>query len=48
VYNAHLNFLIENWYMYPNKNITSRNTELKLAVLKLNTTFMLSMWSLML
>jgi len=27
--------------MYPNKNITSENTELKQAILKLNTTFML-------
>jgi len=35
-----LNFLIENRYMYPNKNVTSKNTELKQAMLKLNT-FML-------
>jgi len=27
--------------MYPNKNVTSENTELKQAMLKLNTTFML-------
>jgi len=36
-----LYFLIENWYMYPNENITGENTELKQAMLKLNTTFML-------
>ena len=40
-YNAHLNCLVENWYMDPNKNVTSENTELKLAMLKLNTTFLL-------
>jgi len=34
-------FLIENWYIYPNKNVTNENTELKQAMLKLNTTFML-------
>jgi len=45
--------LIENWYNlffhffsaqtkgYPNKNVTSENTELKQAMLKLNTTFVL-------
>jgi len=39
-----LNFLIENCYKffyfsgYPNKNVTSENTELKQGTLKLNTT----------
>jgi len=36
-----LNFLIENWYMYPNENVTSENTEMKQAMLKLNTISML-------
>jgi len=27
--------------MYPNKNVTSENTEFRLAMLKLNTTFLL-------
>jgi len=36
-----LNFLIENWCMYPNKNVTSENTKLKQAMLKLSTTYML-------
>jgi len=37
--------LIENWYKFffgvSKKNVTSENTELKQAMLKLNTTFML-------
>ena len=36
-----LNFLIENWCIYPNKNVTNENTELKQAMLKLNQTVML-------